>query len=167
MPVDRSFIRVKAMLIAPHLDLTAHAVSLNAPSAENPDGYHRLIGGSVELGESHRDAIVREVDEELGATVHDLTFLATVENIFRIDGTLGHEIVFLYSGRLDPLPASSNATLTEIDGSVVPVVWRSFREEDESVPLYPAPALAWVRHLSDRASRERSSKGGTLEPNQR
>lgn len=163
MPVDRSFIRVKAMLIAPNADHTAHAVSLNAPTAENPAGYHRLIGGSVELGEPHRDAIVREVDEELGAAVHALTFLATVENIFRIDGTLGHEIVFLYSGRLDPLPATANATLTEIDGSVVRVVWRSFREEDEPLPLYPAAALAWVQHLPGRESRERSTKGGTLE----
>ncbi len=149
MTVDRSFIRVKAMLVAPNEDLTAHAVSLNPPTAENPGGYHRLIGGSVELGESHRDAIAREVNEELGATVHDLVWLATVENIFRLNGTLGHEIVFLYSGRLDPLPGRQDATLTEIDGSVVPVVWRSFREDDEPLPLYPSAALAWVRHLAE------------------
>lgn len=55
--LDRSRIRVKAMLIAPNDAFTAHAVSLNPPTAENPNGYHRLIGGSVELGESHRDAI--------------------------------------------------------------------------------------------------------------
>jgi len=36
--VDRSFIRVKAMLVAPNRDLTAHAVSLNAPTQENVDG---------------------------------------------------------------------------------------------------------------------------------
>lgn len=149
MAVDRSHIRVKAMLIAPNEARTAHAVTHNGPTAENPGGYHRLIGGSVELGEPHRDAIVREVDEELGAIVHDLVWLTTVENIFRIDGVLGHEIVFLYSGRLDPLPAAENATLTEIDGSVVPVVWRSFREDEESLPLYPAAALEWIQHLAE------------------
>lgn len=152
MAVDRSFIRVKAMLVAPNEGLTAHAVSLNPPTAENLDGYHRLIGGSVELGETHRDAIIREIKEELGATVHDLTWLATVENIFRIDGTLGHEIVFLYSGRLDPLPAPENATLTEIDGSVIPVVWRSFRDDDESLPLYPAAAVDWIRRLAEETT---------------
>ncbi len=68
MTVDRSIIRVKAMLIAPNHDRTAHAVSLNPPTAEHPEGYHRLIGGGVELGETHRQAILREVDEELGAT---------------------------------------------------------------------------------------------------
>jgi ADP-ribose pyrophosphatase YjhB (NUDIX family) len=151
--VDRSLIRVKAMLIALNDDLTSHAVTLNPPTQENPDGYHRLIGGSVELGETHRDAIVREVAEELGATIRDLAFVATVENIFRIDGVLGHEIVFLYSGRLDPQPAASAATLTESDGSVVPVVWRrlddTLDDTEESLPLYPAEAMPWVRRLAD------------------
>lgn len=138
------------MLVIPNGDLTAHAVSLNAPTQENPDGYHRLVGGGVELGEIHRDAIAREVNEELGATIHDLAFMATVENIFRIDGVLGHEVVFLYSGRLDPLPALRDATLTESDGSVVPVVWRPFDDARRSLPLYPVGATPWIRRLAER-----------------
>lgn len=67
--------------------LHRHAVSVNPPTSENPAGYHRLIGGGVELGETHRDAIVREVDEELGATIRDLSLLTAVESIFHIDGT--------------------------------------------------------------------------------
>ena len=137
------------MLVAPNEDLTAHAVSLNPATDENPDGYHRLVGGGVDLGETHRDAIVREVDEELGARIHDLVFLAPVESIFRIDGVLGHEIVFLYTGRLDPQPAVADATLTESDGSVVPVIWRPFDDADESVPLYPTGAVPWIRRLAD------------------
>lgn len=143
------------MLIAPNDDLTSHAVTLNPPTPENPDGYHRLIGGSVEPGETHHDAIVREVQEELGATIPDLAFLATVESIFRIDGVLGHEIVFLYSGRLDPQPALRDATLTESDGSIVPVVWRTVDDADEALPLYPDEAVSWVRHLANRAERRR------------
>lgn len=146
-PVDRSYIRVKAMLIAPNDDGSAHAVSLNQPTEENSDGYHRLIGGSVELGETHRDAIVREVHEELGARIRDLQLLTTIENIFRIDGTLGHEIVFLYVGRPEPAPADTGATLTESDGSVVPVVWRPVDDVDEPLPLYPAASREWVRKL--------------------
>ena len=147
-PVDRSQIRVKAMLIAPNDDFTAHAVSLNPPTAENPAGYHRLIGGGVELGETHHDAIVREVEEELGSSIRDLEFLAAVESIFRIDGALGHEIVFLYVGRLDPLPALTEASLTEIDGSVVPVVWRPINDRHEPLPLYPSATADWVRSRS-------------------
>ncbi len=148
MAIDRSAIRVKAMLIAPDADYTSHAVSVLPPTAEHPRGYHRLVGGSVELGETHHDAIVREVDEELGATIHDLTYLGAVENIFTIDGTLGHEVVFLYTGRLDPMPAREGATLTEIDGSVAPVVWRPVQDDDEPLPLFPAGAVSFVRGLS-------------------
>lgn len=149
VPVDRSFIRVKAMLVAPDEGFTSHAVTLNPPTRENPHGYHRLIGGTVELGETHRDAIVREVEEELGATIHDLRFLAPVENIFRIDGVLGHEVVFLYAGRLDPRPARTAATLTESDGSIVPVGWRPFDDAGEPLPLYPQAAVPWIRSLTD------------------
>jgi ADP-ribose pyrophosphatase YjhB (NUDIX family) len=146
--VDRSFIRVKAMLLAPNPARTAHAVSLNPPTAEHPAGYHRLIGGSVELGETHRDAVIREVREELGADVDDLELVDVIENIFRIDGHLGHEIVFVHTGRLDPLPAPSGATLTESDGSVVPVVWRPLDDHAEALPLYPAVPGGWSERLS-------------------
>ena len=104
----------------------------------------------VAPNEDHRDAIVREVAEELGARIGDLTFLAEVENIFRIDEVPGHEVVFLYSGRLDPPPAVSGATLTESDGSIVPVTWRPFQDAAVSLPLYPEAALPWVRGLGDR-----------------
>lgn len=157
MSIDRSHIRVKAMVIAPNGAGTAHPVSLNPPTAENPDGYHRLIGGSVELGETHRDAVVREVGEELGATICDLTFLTAVENIFRIDGQLGHEIVFCYTGRLDPLPACTNASLTESDGSVAPLVWRPLQDEHELLPLYPSAAVRVIHDLAAQQADKRNS----------
>lgn len=141
MPIDRSVIRVKAMLIAPNAEGTAHAVSLNAPTTENPAGYHRLIGGGVEFGETHEAAIRREVDEELSAAIRELRLVGSIENIFRIDGVIGHEVVFVYTGRLDPEPALRGATLTESDGSVVPVVWRPLADDDEQLPVYPDGAL--------------------------
>ena len=99
MGAERGSIRVKAMLIAPNDDASAHAVSLNPP---------------------------------------------TLENIFTVDGDLGHEIVFLYTGRLNPAPATAGATLTEADGTVLPVVWRPVRDEDQVLPLYPVGASSFV-----------------------
>ena len=76
--------------------------------------------------------------------------MATTENIFRIDGVLGHEVVFLYSGRLVPAPNSMGATLTESDGSIVPIVWRPFDDPLSQLPLYPSGALPWVRAMVDK-----------------
>lgn len=129
------------MLIAPNSDGTAHAVSLNAPTAENPNGYHRLIGGSVELGETHSAAVHREVSEELSASIDDVRYLGVVENIFEMNGEVGHEIVFVHTGRLRPEPAATGATLTESDGTVVPVVWRPFDDDAEQLPVYPAGVM--------------------------
>jgi ADP-ribose pyrophosphatase YjhB (NUDIX family) len=149
---DRSFIRVKAMLIAPNDEFTAHAVSLNPSTQENPDGYHRLIGGSVELGETHHDAMVREVQEELGAEVHDLSFVDVVESIFRINGALGYEVVFLYTGRLDSTRLASGRG-RDSHGERRKCGaggWRRFHEEDEPLPLYPEAAASYVRGVVAR-----------------
>lgn len=140
------------MLIAPTADHSRHAVSVNGPTAENPDGYHRLIGGGVELGETHRGAIIREVREELGAEIRDLSLLGVVENLFTIDGQPGHEIVFVYTGTLDPAPAASGAFLIESDGIAVPVVWRSLTGVGERLPLYPSAVEALARRLADANS---------------
>ncbi len=140
-------IRVKAMLIAPDAEGAAHAVSVCPPSPENPLGYHRLIGGSVEMGETHRAAVIREVREELGAAIRDLTYLDVVESIFTVHGRAGHEIVFVYTGRLDPEPPRDGAALCEPDGTVLPVVWRPLDDADEPLPLYPAPAAALTERL--------------------
>lgn len=147
--VDRSSIRVKAMLVALDDDALTHAVSVHAPTAENPAGFHRLVGGSVEPGERHRDAVVREVAEELGARIIEPRLMTVLENIFTIDGTLGHEVVFLHAGRLTPPPSRRGATLTEDDGAVVPVVWRPVDDAAEPLPLYPHGASDWVRAMAE------------------
>jgi ADP-ribose pyrophosphatase YjhB (NUDIX family) len=140
-------ITVKAMLIAPDAERATHAVSLCPPTPENPLGYHRLIGGTVEVGESHRDAVIREVREELDASIRHLRYLDVVESIFRVDGHAGHEIVFVYTGRLDPQPPREGAELSESDGTVLPVVWRPLHDAAEPLPLYPEGATALTERL--------------------
>ena len=147
MPECEPSIRVKSMLIAPDSANRTHAVSVCPPTVENPRGYHRLIGGGVEVGETHEEAVIREVREELGASIRDLAYLDVVESIYSMNDRQGHEIVFLYTGRLDPEPAREDAELVEADGSQLPVVWRSFDDEDEPLPLYPAAAAALVARL--------------------
>ncbi|QPQ30811.1 NUDIX hydrolase [Lysinibacillus sp. JNUCC 51] len=60
------------------------------------DHYYRPIGGGIEYGETSSQAIKREVLEEIGATIMNLNYLGTIENIFTYNGDLGHEVVFIY-----------------------------------------------------------------------
>ncbi|WP_409483087.1 NUDIX domain-containing protein [Arsenicicoccus dermatophilus] len=129
--------QVKAMLVTLSPDGSTHLVSHHPPTQENPLGFHRLVGGSVEPGETHREAVIREVHEELGARIEDLTSLDVLESIFMVDGRQGHEIVLVHAGRLDPAPPQTGGRLTEIDGSVLPVVWRPVADADQPIPLYP------------------------------
>jgi len=61
------------------------------------DHYYRPIGGGIEYGETSSEALKREVFEEIGATITNLDFLGTIENLFTYNGELGHEIVFVYN----------------------------------------------------------------------
>ncbi|GKV68655.1 NUDIX hydrolase [Sporosarcina sp. NCCP-2716] len=58
--------------------------------------FYRPIGGGIEFGESSEEALIREMKEELGADVTELTYLGTLENIFTFNGRTGHEIVRVY-----------------------------------------------------------------------
>ena len=46
------------------------------------DYYYRPLGGSIEYGETSREAVAREIREELGAEIENIRLLGVVENIF-------------------------------------------------------------------------------------
>lgn len=60
------------------------------------DYYCRPVGGAIEFGENSREAMLREIQEEIGVAVKNLKFVGVLESIFRYEGHPGHEIVFVY-----------------------------------------------------------------------
>lgn len=58
--------------------------------------FYRPLGGGVEFGEHSRDALAREIKEELNAEIEDAQLLGVIENIFTHEGRQGHEVVFVY-----------------------------------------------------------------------
>ena len=66
-------------------------------SAEG-DYFCRPLGGGIEFGEHSRDAVLREIREEVGAEVGKLELIGVLENVFTYEGARGHEIVFVYDG---------------------------------------------------------------------
>jgi ADP-ribose pyrophosphatase YjhB (NUDIX family) len=136
--VERSQIRVKAMAYLPNSAGTHHAV-LKASDPSDGGTFHRLLGGSVELGERAAEAVVREIAEELGATLVEPRLLGVLENVFTYDGELGHEVVFVFAGRLaegDVVPPEGG--WYDDVGAPMWVEWRRCDVlDDEAPPLYP------------------------------
>lgn len=59
--------------------------------------FYRCLGGQIEFGEHSREALVREIREELGAKITNLRLLGSLENLFTFEGRPGHEIVQVYA----------------------------------------------------------------------
>lgn len=67
------------------------------------DYFCRPLGGGIDFGEYSQDAIAREIQEELGAEIKNLEFLAILENVFVYEGNPKHEVVFVYDAEFsDP-----------------------------------------------------------------
>lgn len=103
--------------------------------------FYRPIGGGIKFGEHSRDTIVREVREELGASVANLRLLATLENFFVFSGQAGHEIVQVYDGEFGDKTLYQPPTLTgtEENGALFTAVWKPLADflGDNAPPLYP------------------------------
>lgn len=58
--------------------------------------FYRAMGGGVDFGETSRDALQREFQEEIQAELTNIRYLGCLENLFTYDGKPGHEIIQLY-----------------------------------------------------------------------
>ena len=93
------------------------------------DGYFfRPLGGSIEFGEHSRDAVVREIREELGAEIEDVLLLGTLESLFTVDGRPGHEFVQVYDAALVDRSLYEKEALDAVEddgGPPFKAYWRS------------------------------------------
>ena len=105
--------------------------------------FYRPLGGGIEFGETGEDAVVRELAEELSTELRDIRYLATLENIFELEGLPGHEFVRVYEASLaDPSldELGEGRYVDRVAGEEVSVRWlwkplTDFRAGE--APLYP------------------------------
>jgi len=127
---------------------THHAVIRFTHTAKDPQDFHRLVGGSVELGELALDAVVREIGEELGTTLREPRLLGVLESLFVYEGEPGHEIIFVYAGELaDPGIVPSEGGWFQDNGVPMFVEWRAVDDAGHLWPLYPGGAGDLARSL--------------------
>ncbi|WP_163581637.1 NUDIX hydrolase [Gracilibacillus saliphilus] len=110
--------------------------------------YYRPIGGGIEYGELSSQALIREVNEEIGQEINNLKYLGTIENIFTYNGDIGHEIVMVYDAEfVDGLVYRTNSFLgIENDGTTFKLFWKTLSEfEKGELKLVPENLMTLIR----------------------
>jgi ADP-ribose pyrophosphatase YjhB (NUDIX family) len=102
--------------------------------------FYRPPGGGVEFGESSRDAVVREMQEEFAALVEPSRLWGATENIFTFMGNPGHEIVFLWECRFvdERFYAEDEIIIADDNNNRAPAHW--IDPDDlavRGIPIYP------------------------------
>lgn len=106
--------------------------------------FYRPLGGSIEFGEHSSKTVTREIKEELGAEICNLSFLGSIENIFSFNDRAGHEFVQVYDAEfVDPrFYQQASLEAYEADGSKLNVLWKDIEFfKAGKAPLYPKDLL--------------------------
>lgn len=106
--------------------------------------YYRPLGGGIEFGEHSSVAIEREIKEEIGAEICNLSFLGSVENIFEVNGRPGHEFVQVYDAEFIEQKFYTMESIEgyEANGSELQVIWKDIAFfKNGKTPLYPTGLL--------------------------
>jgi 8-oxo-dGTP pyrophosphatase MutT (NUDIX family) len=115
--------------------------------------FYRPLGGTIEFGEYSDETVRRELMEEIQAEVSDLRYLGTLENIFTYNGENGHEIIFVYDGKLTDKALYEKEILQGDElGTSFKAVWIDLREIRPGSPaLYPTGLLELLNNTKTPA----------------
>ena len=134
-------VKVKVFAVLANEAGTHHLVWRGADRVKESE-FHRLLGGHLEFGESTLDGVLREIAEETGTTLDEPRLLGVLENRFVHEDEPGHEIVFVYAGRLaDPDVVGPEGGWLSDNDVPIRVEWRPLDDAGVDVPLYP-PGVA-------------------------
>ncbi len=89
-------IRVAALCVIRNGDRILAALGYSLEKGE----FYRPLGGGVHFGEGSRDAVIREVMEEIRAEVTNLRCIGFLENFYSRSGRPQHELLVMYEGEL-------------------------------------------------------------------
>ncbi|MGI9219648.1 MAG: NUDIX hydrolase [Woeseiaceae bacterium] len=107
----------------------------------------RPLGGGIEFGETAKDAVRREFEEEIALDVTCQQLVAVLENIYEHEGHAGHEIVFVYAAS----PVDKSTPLEDrykiVEGTMsASAVWKTFEAmQSEPGDIYPVGLADYLR----------------------
>ncbi len=115
---------------------------------ETHERYVRFLGGAIEKGEYARDAVIREIREELGSELEDIEFLTVCEHVFPFQGNTRHQVIFIFRGKLVKIALlEQEEILIKEFGKTWRAIWIDKQDIKEGkIPLRPSaiPYTAWL-----------------------
>lgn len=109
----------------------------------------RPLGGSVEFGETARDALIREFQEELGIPVTITGAPIFFENIYLHEGAPGHELLILFEVAFPKgaFAGQDRIRFHENDGTACVAQWCDLDQLDlpGGPALFPSGLKAYLR----------------------
>lgn len=114
---------------------------------ENQETYFQPIGGLLHFGEYSWEAVRREIRDELGEEIKNLTFLGPSEQVSRRGENHDHAIVFMFEGEFADDNPYQQRELQGRDqhGQAFRAVWKSLKEfRRKKARLYPAGILDMI-----------------------
>lgn len=115
----------------------------------NGQPQYRPLGGGIDFGEYSKDAVEREMMEEINVPLKNIEFLEVIESLFAsFDGTPRHHVIFLYRAEF--------ANETDYDTEKFEIIEDYFTErvfgewmpiepfKNEEIILHPKPMLKWL-----------------------
>lgn len=132
--------KIRTLALALIRNSKGQLLLLQAQDRMKGETFYRPLGGGVEFLETGRDALAREIQEELGLSADVSELKSSFENIFEFEGMPGHEVIMLFEARLNDVSAYDRESLNIMEsGNVIgQAVWRTPVEiRNEGARLYP------------------------------
>ena len=108
--------------------------------------FYRLIGGCIEFGESSKDALKREFQEELSLDLLDIQFIKSFESIFEFNNSKMHEIVYLFDSKFEDKTVYTKEVIAGLEGERdFKAIWlpiSTFKEKKETI--YPEEIIDYL-----------------------
>lgn len=108
------------------------------------EAFFRPLGGGVVFGEYSWETIRREIKEEIGEEITNLTFIGPTENLFQYEGNPGHEIIFVFEGEFVNKAAYRKEMIIGKgeEGQEIRAIWKPISEfKKNRARLYPEGLL--------------------------